>query len=161
MRSNRTGRTTDNRLFRWNGRFFFTFFKNCFNGVKSRLLRRLLYGRQNSKKSAAMPRLLSWGSPPSKSFISSLHLTFRQKPRGKRRSRQKVCPRGHSSSISFCRAGTCRHSPAPPAAPPDARRSAPPSVLHKGLGWSRLSARSALQSVSRFEVSTGDPRPSK
>ena len=25
MRSNRTGRTTDNRLFRWNGRFFFTF----------------------------------------------------------------------------------------------------------------------------------------
>lgn len=106
-----------------------------------------------------MPRLLSWGSPPSKSFISSLHLTFRQKPRGKRRSRQKVCPRGHSSSISFCRAGARRHSPAPPAAPSDARRSAPPSVLHKGLGWSRLSARSALQSVSRFEVSTGDPRP--
>ena len=26
-------------------------------------------------------------------------------------------------------------------------------------GWSRLPARSALQSVSRFEVSTGDPRP--
>ena len=55
-----------------------------------------------------MPRLLSWGSPPSKSFISSLYLTFRQKLRGKRRSRQKVCPRGHSSSISFCRAGACR-----------------------------------------------------
>ena len=41
-----------------------------------------------------MPRLLSWGSPPSKSFISSLYLTFRQKPRGKRRSRQKVCSQG-------------------------------------------------------------------
>ena len=26
-------------------------------------------------------------------------------------------------------------------------------------GWSRLPARSALQSVKRFEVSTGDPRP--
>ena len=50
MRSNRTGRTTDNRLFRWNGRFFFAFFKGCFNGVKLKLLRRLLYGRQNSKK---------------------------------------------------------------------------------------------------------------
>ena len=50
MRSNRTGRTTDNRLFRWNGRFFFTFFNGCFYGVKLKLLRRLLYGRQNSKK---------------------------------------------------------------------------------------------------------------
>ena len=36
-----------------------------------------------------------------------------------------------------------------------------PPFPHKGLGLSRLSARSALQSVSRFEVSTGDPRPSK
>ena len=43
-------------------------------------------------KSLLRPRLLSWGSPPSKSFVSSLYLTFRQKPRGKRRSRQKVCP---------------------------------------------------------------------
>ena len=33
--------------------------------------------------------------------------------------------------------------------------------FHKVLGLSRLSARSALQSVLRFEVSTGDPRPSK
>ena len=50
MRSNRTGRTTDNRLFRWNGRFFFTFFNGCFYGVKLRLLRRLLYGSLRSKK---------------------------------------------------------------------------------------------------------------
>ena len=50
MRSNRTGRTTDNRLFRWNGRFFFTFFEGCFNGVKLRLLFRLLRGSLNSKK---------------------------------------------------------------------------------------------------------------
>ena len=60
------------------------------------------------KKGPLRPRLLSWGSPPSKSFVSSLYLTVRQRPRGKRRSRQKVCPRGHSSSISFCRAGACR-----------------------------------------------------
>ena len=32
-------------------------------------------------------------------------------------------------------------------------------LLHDEHGWSRLPARSALQSVSRFEVSTGDPRP--
>ena len=64
MRSNRTGRTTDNRLFRWNGRFFFAFFKGCFNGVKLKLLRRLLYGRQNSKKERQCLILLSCRRPP-------------------------------------------------------------------------------------------------
>ena len=36
---------------------------------------------------------------------------------------------------------------------------APAKKMRDCKGRSRLSARSALQSVSRFEVSTGDPRP--
>ena len=36
---------------------------------------------------------------------------------------------------------------------------APARKMRDCKGRSRLSARSALQSVSRFEVSTGDPRP--
>ena len=93
-----------------------------------------------------MPRLLSWGSPPSKSFVSSLYLTVRQRPRNGKIA-AKVCPRGISVPYPSAVAGQellhvpahGGRSPAPPAAPSDARRSAPPPFFIRV--WDGLACR--------------------
>ena len=141
MRSNRTGRTTDNRLFRWNGRFFVTVWGSAFMEVKSRLLRRLLCGSRNDKR-AAMPRLLSWGFTSFKIVYIFIISDVSAKAQGKTQIAAKFVPGGISvpypSAVAGTgtppRSGARRRSPAPLAAPSDARRSALPSVLHKRSG---------------------------